>query len=260
MKVFSLESFPLYGTINIAATELIKQAHKLNIQHSLLYTGTVVGSTLGITGFGLSFFTFGASLGLTIAGTALTAAGGTTVAGANIGYLVVSGRSLKHAKMAVETDQEMMEKAKELNDQLKRIVDSLVEKYPALTRDDIFAILCNCARYGKAYAKVLWTGYKLVDGGFDVGRTIATIAGGTAGRTTVWAGLSTAKRAFSVAGAVIDVVSIPLDLYVMIKASIDVHKFKTTGESNSDVANEIGGFIKQLEEHRDELIKQCSVN
>ena len=183
--------------------------------------------------------------------------------GANIGYLVVSDHSLKHAKMAVETDQEMMEKAKELNDKLKKIVDSLVEKYPALTQDEIFAILCNCARYGKAYAKVLWTGYKLVDGVYDVGRTIATIAGGgasAAGRTTVWAGLNTAKQVANVAGAVMDVVSIPFDLYVMIKASIDVHKFKTTGESNSDVANEIGGFIKQLEEHRDELTKQCSVN
>ena len=200
---------------------------------------------------------------MTVAGTALSVAGGATLAGANIGYLVVSGRSLKHAKMAVETDQEMMEKAKELNDKLKKIVDSLVEKYPALTRDDIFAILCNCARYGKAYAKVLWTGYKLIDGGFDVGRTIATTAGrgaSTAARTTVWAGLNTAKQVASVAGVVMDVVSIPFDLFVMIKASLDVHKFKTTGESNSNVGNKIGGFIKQLEEHRDELTKQCGVD
>ena len=226
-------------------------------------TGTVVGSTLAIAGFGLSFVTFGLSLGLTAAGTILSAAGGVTVAGANIGYLAVSSRSLKHAKMAVETDQEMMEEAKKLNNKLAKIVDSLVEKYPTFTRDDILVMLCNCARYGKAYAKVLWSGYKIVDGGFDIGRTIATATGrgaSAAARTTVWAGLSTAKQVVNVVGVAMDIVSIPVDLFVMIKASIDVHKFKTTGESNSNVAKKIGGFIKQLEEHQDELTKQCGVN
>ena len=229
----------------------------------MLYTGTVAGSALAITGFGLSFVTFGLSLGLTVAGTVLSAAGGATVAGANIGYLAVSSLSLKHAKMAVETDQETMEEAKKLNEKLAKIVDSLVEKYPTFTRDNIFAMLCDCARYGKEYVKVLWSGYKIVDGVFDVGRTIATTTGksaSAAGRTTLWAGLSTAKQVVNVVGFAMDVVAIPFDLFVMIKASIDVHKFKTTGESNSDIAKKIGGFIKQLEEHRDELTKQCCIN
>ena len=228
----------------------------------LLCTGTVVGSTLAIAGFGLSFVTFGLSLGLTAVGTILSAAGGATVAGANIGYLAVSSRSLKHAKMAVKTDQEMMEKAKKLNNKLAKIIDSLAEKYPTLTRDDIFVMLCNCARYGKTYAKILWSGYKIVDGVFDAGRSIATVTGksaSAAARTTVWAGLSTTKQVVNVVGVAMDVVFIPVDLFVMIKASIDVHKFSTTGESNSDIAKKIGGFIKQLEEHRDELKQQCGV-
>ena len=58
--------------------------------------------------------TCGLSLGLTVAGTVLSAAGGATVAGANIGYLVVSTLDLKHAKKAVETDQEMMEKSQKI--------------------------------------------------------------------------------------------------------------------------------------------------
>lgn len=154
----------------------------------------------------------------------------------------------------------MMEEAKKLNDKLAKIVDSLAELYPSLTRESIFAILCNCARYGDAYARVLWSGYKVVDATFDTGRTIYTFAGksaATATRTTVWAGLNTTKQVLSVAGAALDVVTIPIDLYFMIRASIDVHNYKKTGQSNSDIAKQIGGFIQQLEEHRDELIKSC---
>lgn len=93
-------------------------------------TGTVAGSVLAITGFGLSFVTFGASLGLTIAGTILAAGGGLTIAGADIGYLVVSQQDLKRAQEALDVDREMMEKAKKLQKELVQLLDSLVNKYP----------------------------------------------------------------------------------------------------------------------------------
>ena len=77
-------------------------------------TGTIVGSVLAITGFGLSFVTFGASLGLTIAGSILAASGGLTIAGADIGYQVVSHQDLKQAQKALDFDREKMEKAKKV--------------------------------------------------------------------------------------------------------------------------------------------------
>ena len=128
-----------------------------------------------------------------------------------------------------------------------------------MTRETICEILCDCVRFGKACAKALWSGYKIVDGAFDVGRTIATATGksaASAAHTTVWAGLSSTKQVVSVVGAAMDVVFIPVDLYVMIKAAVDVHKYKKTGKSNSDVAKKIGELIKQLEEHRDELTRK----
>lgn len=94
-----------------------------------------------------------------------------------------------------------------------------------------------------------------------MGRTAITTAtsvaktGARAGQSTVWAGLSTASRVAGVVGVVFDVVFIPVDLGFMIKAAIDVHKYETTGKSNSAVATKIGELITQLEEHRDELIK-----
>ena len=51
---------------------------------------TTTRSTLVLIGFGLSFVTLGASLGSTIAGSVLAAAGGITLAGAEVGYEAVS--------------------------------------------------------------------------------------------------------------------------------------------------------------------------
>ena len=222
-------------------------------------TGTVVGSALAITGFGLSFFTFGASLGFTVAGTVLSAAGGVTAAGADIGYLVVTQHNFKHVQMALDTDREMMEKAKRLNDELATLLDSLAVRYPTIPQEDTFTILHQCQRFGKPAAKAMWSGYKLIDGAFDIGKTVATVAGATkagakVSHRTVWSGLSTAKKVVGVVGVVFDVVFIPIDLLVMVKAAIDVHKYETQGESNSVAAEEIGKLIKQLEQHRDQLI------
>ena len=56
---------------------------------------TITGSALGIVGFGLAFVTFGASLPLLVVGGVVGAAGGATIAGADIGYAVVSHRRMK---------------------------------------------------------------------------------------------------------------------------------------------------------------------
>lgn len=50
----------------------------------------IAGSIKTITGFGLSFVTVGASLGLTIPGAILAAVRGIIMASVDIGYLAVS--------------------------------------------------------------------------------------------------------------------------------------------------------------------------
>ena len=218
--------------------------------------GTVVGSAMAITGFGLSFVTFGTSLVFTVIGASLSAAGGLTLAGADIGYLVVSQLDLKNAQKVLDVDREMMEKAKKLNEKLVGLLDSLAERFPSIPKADIWQILHQCWEYGKPAGKALWHGYKLIDGSTDIARTAVTIASTakTGARTTVWAGLSTAKHVANVVGVVLDVVFIPVDLAFMLKASYDVHKYKTTGKSNSAAAKKLGEFITQLEEHRDKVV------
>ena len=213
-------------------------------------TGTVVGLALISIGTGLSFVTLGASLGFTATGFILFAVGGVTAAGADVRHRVVSQHNFKHVQMALDTDREMMEKAKRLDDELATLLDSLVVRYPTIPQDDISTILHQCQRFGKLAAKAMWSGYKLIDGAFDIGKTVATVADVTKAGVKV----STAKRVVGVVDVVFDVVSIPINPFVMVKAATDVHKYKTQGESNSAAAEKIGKLIKQLEQHRDQLI------
>ena len=179
--------------------------------------GTVVGLTLISIGTGLSFVTLGASLGFTATGTILCAVGGVTAASADIRHRVVSQHNFKHVQMALDTDREMMEKAKRLDDELATLLDSLVVRYPTIPQDDISTILHQCQRFGKLAAKAMWSGY---NGAFDIRKTVATVACATKAGAKV----STAKRVIGVVDVAFDVASIPINPLVMVNVAIDVHK------------------------------------
>ena len=70
-------------------------------------TATVTGSVIAITEFGLSFVTLGASLGLTVFGAVLAAAGEVTISGAEIRYLVVSRKKLKKTEKACQENNKV---------------------------------------------------------------------------------------------------------------------------------------------------------
>ena len=92
---------------------------------------------------------------------------------------------------------------------------------------------------------------------FTIGRTIKSavvaVRAGGAGARTAWAGLSTATRALGIFGAVLDVVTIPMDVAVMVKSSYDIHMHKQ-GKSNSTRAKNVQEIIDELQAHFDKLI------
>lgn len=218
-------------------------------------TATVTGSVIAITGFGLSFVTLGASLGLTIAGAVLAAAGGVTISGAEIGYLAVSRNKLKEMEKACRRNNEMMQEIKEHGEKYSDILDSLSNRHPAFTNEKIFHLL------GPAGLKSFYNGYKLIDGATDVGRNAITTtnsvrAGVQAGARTVYYGLGTFGRAFSIGSVAFDVLFIPIDIAVLVKSAYDVHKYKNgDGKSNSAAASNIKRILKQMEENETALMK-----
>ena len=211
---------------------------------------TVSGSALNLVGFGLAFVTFGASLGFLIPGGILATAGGVTLAGAEIGYYVVSKSMLEAAEKACESDRKLMLELKSLGDKFEELLSSLTEKYK--TKESLIERILVGKTAVTGFIKLC----KFIDGFYDVLRTVksAVVAARLgAGARTVWAGLSTTTRALGIIGAVCDVVFIPVDIAVMVKSSYDIHMHKQ-GKSNSTRAKSVQETIDELQAHYDKLI------
>ena len=223
-------------------------------------SATVTGSVLAIVGFGLSFVTFGASLGLGVAGSVLAVAGGVTIGGAEIGYFSVSRSKLKQAERDCKEDREQMHMIENIGRKLSDHLDSLVKKHSAFSKEQIFQLLRYTSSASKPAAQTFYGGYKLLDGGADLGRNALAVtksvrAGVQAGARTLWAGVGVVGRVFSIGGVVLDVIFVPVDLTVMFKSAYDVHKYKKTNKSNSVAARRIKDLVTQLEEHNEKLVK-----
>jgi hypothetical protein len=222
-------------------------------------SATIAGSTLAIVGFGLSFATFGASLGLTASGAVLAAAGGVTLGGAEIGYLAVARGKLKDTERACRDYNEKMCKIETIGRKFSDHLNSLASKHPNFSKKNLFRLLKHSWNSAEPILKTFYNGYKLVDGATDVGRNVITVtnsvkAGVQAGARTVYVGLGTAGRIFSIGGVVLDIVFIPIDIAVLAKSAHDVHKYKNGhGKSNSAAAANIRSVLTQLEENKKEL-------
>lgn len=217
---------------------------------------TVTGSALGIAGFVSGFFTFGVGFGLAIAGGALAAAGGVTIAGSQIGYHIVSSTTGKNAQMAMDNDTKAAAAIEEYGAKLDKQLESLAKKYKT-TKDGVFMRLKHYIQYGTLPKNALMIAYNtgkgtdvVLDGvktatrAISLGRTAAT------GTRLTATGLKTVAGVFRVGSVALDVIFIPIDLGVMFKAAYDVHQYKKTGESNSNVAIQIKEMIDQLKENK----------
>ena len=138
-------------------------------------TATVTGSVIAITGFGLSFVTLGASLGLTVAGAVLAAAGGATIGGAEIGYLAVSRKKLKKTEKACDECNKAMDEVKISGKEFSNRIKSASKKHPTFTEEIILDLLKQAWNFTEPTLKTFYSGYKLVDGVTDVGRSAVAV-------------------------------------------------------------------------------------
>ena len=241
------------------ATALDESQHKTNISKVSGASAALVGTSMAVVGFGLAFVTFGASLLLTAAGGVTAAAGAVTITGADIGNWVVSKTNMKRAQETLDLDRKATAKVRELAEKLFSQCEALSKKYPNFPKETILTLVTRSVVRGGKIAKGVYDGYKLLDSTFDIARNVYKIgqvgrAGFVASRTA-WASLSVATRSLSIIGVVFDVVSIPLDLFVIVKSSIEIHKYRTGRGTNSSPAKRIRDLIEGLEEHKDQMLK-----
>ena len=98
-----------------------------------------------------------------------------------------------------------------------------------------------------------YDGYRIAHGTTNVGRVIFQTGGYATGARIALASLNTLSGGLSIAGVVFNSVAIPFDLFVIIKGSIDIHKYSTGQGSNSNKANQLALTIEELEKQRDTI-------
>ena len=221
-------------------------------------SAAISGSVLAIVGFGLSFVTFGGSLGLAIAGATLAAAGGVTLGGAEVGYIVISQKKVRETQKVCCDDNNEMKKIETQGREFSDHLDALTNKHP-FSKEHIFHLLKSTWKAGEPALNVFYSGYKFIDGVSDVGRNVFKVTntvrvGVQAGARGVYLGLGTVGRIFSIGSIALDVLFIPIDFAVLVKSAYDVHKYKNgKGKSSSSAASNIRKMLEELKQNSDEL-------
>lgn len=100
-------------------------------------SAAAVGSSIAIAGFGLSFLTCRTSLGLSMVGGALVAAGGTTMAGSDVWDWAISRSEMKAAEDIIEQDRKRSRRLQEGIDRLLETCKALNKEYPSLSKGQI---------------------------------------------------------------------------------------------------------------------------
>lgn len=190
-------------------------------------TTSLGGGILAVVGFGLSFVTFGASLGLTIAGSIIAGAGGITVGGSMITDAMLSKQRRESAQAILDKYNELVEIIKEecieIGEMLKE-KDGNMEQYPHWM--DFWSKLAfgagtttKCITWD-ILAKTILASLRITASYADDALAVGARAGASAFRTIG----STAGQGLHIAGGVVGILVMPLDIYTLVDSAIDIHK------------------------------------
>lgn len=70
-----------------------------------------------------------------------------------------------------------------------------------------------------------------------------------------WAGISTIAGGLSIAGVVVDAITLPINFLVIAKGVYDIHMYRMGHRTNSRKALELEAIIKKLEEDKERILQ-----
>lgn len=108
--------------------ELDEFHRKANIATAAGASTSVVATGLVVGGFISSFFTFGATIPVMIAGGSIAAAGGLTTFGAKMSEIFVSKTNIKKVEDAIAEDKEESEKLRKSIEKLDKLIERNVQR------------------------------------------------------------------------------------------------------------------------------------
>lgn len=227
--------------IDDVADKLDKHSQNVDIAKVSGASGELAGRLISTAGFVLSFYTFGMSLSLTIAGAALSAAGGLTSIGAEIAREILTSDLKKDAdRISKDINQTILE--------IDKTVEKIEIETPAYAKyemidedvtnlDKLSAALKileldikGAITIAKAVKDITESALKLIEEDMDyIGVGCATVKKTVAGTITG----KTAKRWYLLGGT-IAIATIAIDVRSVVKHSISVHN-KTPHDMSASI-------------------------
>ena len=230
--------------------KLEELASKLHQQHINVRKSTIAGATahtvggiLAIAGLIATPFTFGAGLVVSLVGAGIGGAGGLMMSVSKIIEITLAKLELKDVQGAIDEDKEACTQLQEKLENLERFISDFRE-----IESNGFEFLHNLA--GREFTTSTEEKIDFFARFLRVFSSTASVGAGAiaaAGAVARAGGFAGANLAGGVAGAVL----LPLDIYMFVKSSLEVHRGSTT-----QAVNDLRELLSELECPEEEEIPE----
>lgn len=241
--------------------KLEELASKLHEHHIKVSKSTIagasastVGGLLAIAGLIAAPFTFGAGLVVSLVGAGIGGAGGIVMSVSKIIELTLAKLGLKEVQKAIDEDMEACTQLKEKLDNLEKIIFDLrgIESNGFVFPHNLKELRAQREFTTSTEEKVDFSArfFRVFSSTASVGAGAFAAAGAFA-RAGGLAGVRVANLAGGIVGAVL----LPLDIYMLVKSSLEVHKGSTT-QAVEDIRKLHSELECPKEEEIQEMIKK----
>ena len=225
--------------------QLEELATKLHEHHRNVNISTITGASMGTVGGILSVaglitapFTFGSGIVVSLVGAGIGGAGGLVMSGSKVVDIILEKLGLKEVQETIEDDRKACSELQKQLDALENFISSLAEFLKPLHDDAVllrelegsgFEFLSQRISYeeiGASTEERVEFGARFFRAAISAA-TISASAAATAGAMTRGA-LLAGTRAAHVAGSVISAPLLPLDITLLVKSSLELHRGSTS--------------------------------
>jgi len=238
--------------------QLEELASKLHEHHRNVNITTITGAGLGTVGGVLSIagliaapFTFGAGIVVSLVGAGIGGAGGLVMSGSKVAEIILTKLGLKDVQLAIDEDRDACTNLQQRLDSLESFISELAAFLKPLHDDAV--LMRELEGSGFEFLHGLFpndyttSAEEKVEFGARFFRTLSSAATvsasafATAGAVARSAALAGTRMAH-IAGSVISAALLPLDITLLVRSSLELHRGST-----SKAVEDIRKILEELE-------------